>query len=353
MKDFRPPKLQRKNSETTVTEVLLLNKIYKKPVFVSNVNRKVTGGSMKNYYELQGIDAKAVLFQLRSKNWVRENTNSEALPYLSKSELEELVKSISQFKSSLNKDKLVQLILDYHLENKPNRLTINKFYEVTATGQTIIKKYKNLIWLNENKSNFLMAFSQLKYDEAYFLEHPSIEPETVLIPYYQTRDSGITARLYDYFGDIEKSVNYTLKALAEAFNKDLQFFNSNYADMSAFDGPFSNAAGILERLQTQLNALNVTSDSMDELLKYVYDNIIINKSALSYQIFLELYESALHLDSQAWDKACDKINAGDNETNHQDSIGHFDVYSLSKSDLLEIRTIIENRLAELNNCIDE
>src|SRR5699024_124604 len=123
-----------------------------------------------------------------------------------------------------------------------------------------------------------------------FMKHWDVDPGQAIIDYYESKDSGIVSRVYIVQKDFEKAFYYWIKKLADDINFEIE--KSETGEM------LNSCAGAYEFVFVNNNyavfdSLNISDDSLEEILEYIYKYSIEDQSKLSYKVFSELIKSLL------------------------------------------------------------
>ncbi|OTP50949.1 hypothetical protein A5884_000135 [Enterococcus sp. 7D2_DIV0200] len=290
MVEFNPPKILKADDEYYVGDILVLSMLNKRATYVNEPFKTFSGWSHSYEAEQNNINFLKVISKLKIKNLIRENLPKEILNHLTVAELKDILKNIYRPLSG-KKSELIERVEKNSTDADICRVIDKKCFILTELGLEVLEKYKNVIWISENKE-FIFSWdtSKLKFDEYYFMKHWDVNPSEIIIEHYESTESGIVARVYKIENNLEKAFHYGIRKLAEDINSQIERCkkSGNY-----------NFKGCLAELQATrvvdiFKSLNISNDSLKSIIKYSYEFSIKDSTLISHNTFSEIVFSALH-----------------------------------------------------------
>lgn len=290
MTKFNPPKIK-SDKKYTVGDVLVLHELSKRATFVNDPLKTFTGHTHSFHDRNRVIDFAKVVSNIYEKGLIRENTPKELLDKLILPDLKNILKHISKPTYGTKKE-LITRINKFASDEDINRSTEKRYFVLTELGLEILDKYKNVIWIYKNKEHLFCypIGHKSKFNEYYFMKHWDVDPGQTIIDYYEPKDSGIVSRVYIVQKDFEKGFYYWIKKLADEINFQLE--KSETGEM------LNRTAGAYEFGYVGYNyavfdSLNISDDSLEEILEYIYNYSIEDPTKISYNDFSKLIKSLL------------------------------------------------------------
>ncbi|WP_157886507.1 hypothetical protein [Planococcus versutus] len=126
------------------------------------------------------------------------------------------------------------------------------------------------------------------------MKHWDLDSPTTIIDYYESKNSGIVARIYQIENNPEKSFLYGLRKLAEEINlqlekcKEVGWFNTSAGLGEFLSLHASPELGEPLSSKTIFKGLTISDDNFEEILKYIYDFAIKDPSLVSFDNFHEI-----------------------------------------------------------------
>lgn len=295
MTKFSPPAIHKNNSIYKVEDILVLHELNKRPTYVNDPLETFSGHTHSiDSFKARDIflDFVQVVSKLQENKLIRENLPREILKHLTVVEMKNILKAISKPVKG-TRDVLINRIETHASDEDMRNNTDKSCFVLTELGLEVLEKYKNVLWIHKNKRDIFRypLYYESKFDEYYFMKHWDLDPPTTIIDYYESKNSGIVARIYQIENNPEKSFLYGLRKLAEEINlqlekcKEVGWFNT-----SAGLGEFLslNASPELgEPLSSKkiFKGLTISDDNFEEILKYIYDFAIKDPSLVSFNNF--------------------------------------------------------------------
>ena len=288
MTKFSPPAINNNNSKYKVEDILVLHELNKRPTFVNAPLETFSGHTHSTYsFESRNIflDFVKVVSNLQENELIRENLPREILKHLTVVEMKVILKAISKPVSG-TRDVVINRIETHASDEDISNNTDKSCFVLTELGLEVLEKYKNVLWIHKNKEDIFRYpfYYESKFDEYYFMNHWDLDPSNTIIDYYESKNSGIVARIYQIENNPEKSFLYGTKKLSEEINLQLEKCKEV--------GWFNTSAGLGEfqvmSLKTIFKSLNISDDNLEEILKYIYDFAIKDPSLVTFNNFNEI-----------------------------------------------------------------
>ena len=295
---FNPPTIKTNNSKYKVEDILVLHELNKRPTFVSSPLETFSGHKHSSeMFKSRDIflDFVKVVANLQKNELIRKSQPQEVLNHLTIAEMKVILKAISKPISG-TRDLLINRIKSHASEKDINDNTDKSCFVLTTLGLDILKKYKNVLWIHEHKKEIFRypLFYKSNFDEYYFMEHWDLNPSNTIINYYESKNSGAVARIYQIENNPQKSFLYALRQLTEEVNlqiekcKEVGWFNT-----SAGLGEFlalntSPELGETLSFKAIFKSLNISDDNLDEILRYIYDFAITDSSLVTFDHFNDI-----------------------------------------------------------------
>jgi len=372
MTEFNPPAIKNNHSEYKVEDILVLHELNKRPTFVNDPLKTFSGHTHSiDSFKTRNIflDFVKVVSNLQIKKLIRENLPKEILKHLTVVEMKIILKAISKPVSG-KRGVLINRIKRHATDEDISNNTDKSFFVLTELGLEILKKYKNVLWIHKNKSDIFRypLFYESKFDEYYFMNNWDLDPPNTIIDYYESKNSGIVARIYQIENNPEKSFLYGLRKLTEEINLQLE--------KCKVDGWFNTSAGLGEFLslntspklgeplsfKTFFKSLNISDDNLDEILKYIYDFAIKDPSLVTFNYFKKIIIALLtnpsdELYRQLLENLYQVIRERNGHKDYQEDINNYHQKGFNDAvkkeekerlkDILDIITIDENEKKEM------
>ncbi|MCP2036452.1 hypothetical protein L1279_003494 [Planomicrobium sp. HSC-17F08] len=303
MTKFSPPAINNTNSKYKVEDILVLHELNKRPTFVNAPLETFSGHTHSiDSFKARDIflDFVQVVSNLQENELIRENLPREILKHLTVVEMKVILKAISKPVKG-TKDVLINRIETHASDEDISNHTDKSCFVLTELGLEVLEKYKNVLWIHKNKSNIFRypLFYESKFDEYYFMNHWELDPPNTLIDYYESKNSGIVARIYQIENNPEKSFLYGLRKLTEEINlqlekcKEVGWFNTS-AGLGEFLSLYASPVlGEPLSSKTIFKGLNISDENFEDILKYIYDFAIKDPSLVSFNNFHEIITALL------------------------------------------------------------
>ncbi|MDN7242266.1 SAP domain-containing protein [Planococcus sp. N028] len=298
MTKFSPPAINNKNSKYKVEDILVLHELNKRPTFVNAPLETFSGHTHSiDSFKTRNIflDFLKVVSNLQENELIRENLPREILKHLTVVEMKVILKAVYKPVNG-TRDVLINRIETHATDEDISNHTDKSCFVLTELGLEVLGKYKNVLWIHKNKEDIFRypLFYESKFDEYYFIDHWELNPSNTIIDYYESKNSGIVARIYQIENNREKSFLYGLRKLTEEINLQLEKCKEG--------GWFNTSAGLGEFLslyaspvlgeplssKTIFKALNISDDNFEDILKYIYDFAIKDPSLVTFNNFNEI-----------------------------------------------------------------
>lgn len=298
MTKFIPPAVNNNNSKYKVEDILVLHELNKRPTFVNAPLETFSGHTHSiDSFKAKDIflDFVQVVSNLQENELIRENLPREILKHLTVVEMKVILKAISKPVKG-TKDVLINRIETHATDEDISNNTDKSCFVLTELGLEVLEKYKNVLWIHKNKRDIFRypLFYESKFDEYYFMSHWDLDPPNTIIDYYESKNSGIVARIYQIENNPEKSFFYGLRKLTEEINlqlekcKEVGWFNTSAGLGEFLSLNTSPVLGEPLSFKTIFKGLNITDDNLDDILKYIYDFAIKDPSSLTFNKFNEI-----------------------------------------------------------------
>lgn len=298
MTKFSPPAIKNDNSKYKVADILVLHELNKRPTFV-NAPLETFSGHTHSIESFKArdifLDFLQVVSKLQKNELIRANLPREILKHLTVVELKVILRSITKSVSG-TRDVLINRIKIHATDEDIGNNTDKSYFVLTELGLEVLEKYKNVLWIHKNKRDIFRypLFYESKFDEFYFMSHWDLDPPNTIIDYYESKNSGIVARIYQIENNPEKSFLYGLRKLTEEINlqlekcKEVGWFNTSAGLGEFLSLNTSPVLGEPLSSKTIFKSLNITDDNLDDILKYIYDFAIKDPSLLTFDKFNEI-----------------------------------------------------------------
>lgn len=298
MTKFSLPAINNNNSIYKVEDILVLHDLNKRPTFVNDPLETFSGHTHSiDSFKARDIflDFLKVVSNLQENELIRENLPREILKHLTVVEMKVILKAISKPVNG-TKAVLINRIETHATDENISNHTDKSCFVLTEPGLEVLEKYRSVLWIHKNKQDIFMypLFYESKFDEYYFMNHWYLDPSNTIIDYYESKNSGIVARIYQIENNPEKSFLYGLRKLTEEINLQLEKCKEV--------GWFNTSAGLGEFLSLHLSrelgeplsskkifkGLNISEGNFEDILKYIYDFAIKDPSLISFNNFHEI-----------------------------------------------------------------
>lgn len=285
MTKFRPPEINNNNSKYKVEDILVLYELNKRPTFVNDPLKTFSGHTHSFEGENRFFNFSKVVSNLQEKELIRENYPREILKHLTVQEMRDILKKISK-PTSGTRNEVINRIETHASDEDISNNTVKNCFVLTELGLEVLDKYMNVVWIYKNKEDIFRypIFYKSKFDEYYFMKHWDVDPADTIIDYYESKDSGIVARIYEIENNPEKVFLYGIRKLSEEINLQLEKCKE--------DGWFNTSAGLGEfqimSIKAIFKSLNISDDNLVEILKYIYDFSIKDHSLVTFDKFNEI-----------------------------------------------------------------
>lgn len=298
MTKFSPPAIHNNNSIYKVEDILVLHELNKRPTYVNEPLETFSGHTHSiDSFKARDIflDFVQVVSKLQENKLIRENLPREILKHLTVVELKIILKAISKPVKG-TKDALINRIETHASDEDIRNNTDKSCFVLTELGLEVLEKYKNVLWIHKNKRDIFRypIYYESKFDEYYFMKHWDLDSPTTIIDYYESKNSGIVARIYQIENNPEKSFLYGLRKLAEEINlqlekcKEVGWFNTSAGLGEFLSLHASPELGEPLSSKTIFKGLTISDDNFEEILKYIYDFAIKDTSLVSFNNFHEI-----------------------------------------------------------------
>ncbi|WKA54519.1 SAP domain-containing protein [Planococcus shixiaomingii] len=298
MTKFSPPAINNKNSKYKVEDILVLHELNKRPTFVNAPLETFSGHTHSiDSFKTRNIflDFLKVVSNLQENELIRENLPREILKHLTVVEMKVILKAVYKPVNG-TRDVLINRIETHATDEDISNHTDKSCFVLTELGLKVLGKYKNVLWIHKNKEDIFRypLFYESKFDEYYFIDHWELNPSNTIIDYYESKNSGIVARIYQIENNREKSFLYGLRKLTEEINLQLEkckeggWFNTSAGLGEFFSLYASPVLGEPLSSKTIFKALNISDDNFEDILKYIYDFAIKDPSLVTFNNFNEI-----------------------------------------------------------------
>lgn len=292
MSGFNPPKIQRKDLKYSVKDILVLGMLNERPTFVDNPLRTFSGASHENTPGFYRNDFIKIVSKLKTKEMIRESTPKEILSKLTAADLKTILKNINKPSSGVKRE-LIKRVEDYATAEDILSNTDKTYFVLTELGTEVLQKHKNVWWISENKDYIFKDYTKIRFDEYYFINHLDEDPYEFLIDHYKSIDSGVVSRLYGLQENLEQAVYYGIKDFADSLNSVLEGYKKE-GQFSLLKQSYLYISFMRNNVDKQIKQLNIKEDSLDQLLKYIYDFSITDHTIINYEIFKQLIDNRLN-----------------------------------------------------------
>jgi len=307
MTNFSPPAINNNNNNNNsiykVEDILVLHELNKRPTYVNDPLETFSGHTHSiDSFKARDIflDFVQVVSKLQENELIRENLPSEILKHLTVGEMKVILKAISKPVKG-TKDILINRIQTHAGDEDISNNTDKSCFVLTELGLEVLEKYKNVLWIHKNKRDIFRYpfYYESKFDEYYFMKHWDLDPPNAIIDYYETKNSGIVARIYQIENNPEKSLLYGLKKLTEEINlqlekcKEVGWFNTSAGLGEFLSLHASPELGEPLSSKTIFKGLTISDDNFEDILKYIYDFAIKDPSLVSFNNFHEIINALL------------------------------------------------------------
>lgn len=303
MTKFSPPAINNNNSIYKVEDILVLHELNKRPTFVNDPLETFSGHTHSiESFKARDIflDFVQVVSNLQENELIRENLPREILKHLTVVEMKVILKAISQPVTG-TRDVLINRIETHASDEDINNNTDKNCFVLTELGLEVLEKYKNVLWIHKNKRDIFRypLFYESKFDEYYFMNHWDLDPPNTIIDYYESKNSGIVARIYQIENNPEKSFLYGLRKLTEEINlqlekcKEVGWFNTSAGLGEFLSLGTSPELGEPLSTKTIFKGLNISDENFEDILKYIYDFALKDPSLVSFNNFHEIITALL------------------------------------------------------------
>lgn len=289
MSDFNPPVIK-KHGNYKVEDVVVLYELNKRATYVDNPLKTFTGHHHRFEDGHRFIKFTNVVSRLQENGLIRENYPKEVLEKLTIPELKVILKSIGE-KTSGVKKLLIERVEQFANDEDISSNTDKRYFVLTELGCEVLNKYNNVIWIYLNRE-YIFTYPigyRSKFDEYYFMKNWDKDPKQTLIDYYKTRDSGVVARVYNIINEPDKTFYYGIKKFTEELVVQMdRCKNRGFCHIEYGLGEF-----MIMPIRHIYNNLNITEDSLDEALRYIYNYSVTDASLINYSSYKELIISLL------------------------------------------------------------
>ncbi|HDE7580255.1 MULTISPECIES: SAP domain-containing protein [Staphylococcus] len=303
MVKFSPPAIKNDDSKYKVADILVLHELNKRPTFV-NAPLQTFSGHTHSIERFKAryifLDFLQVVSKLQKNELIRANLPMEILKHLTVAELKVILRSMAKSVSG-TRDVLINRIKRHATDEDIGNNTDKNCFVLTELGLEVLEKYKNVLWIHKNKRDIFRypLFYESKFDEYYFMSHWDLDPPSTIIDYYESKNSGIVARIYQIENNPEKSFLYGLRKLTEEINlqlekcKEVGWFNTSAGLGEFLSLTASPVLGEPLSSKTIFKGLNIDDDNLEDILKYVYDFAIKDPSLLTFNNYNEIITALL------------------------------------------------------------
>lgn len=308
MTNFRPPEIKKNDSEYEVGDILVLNELNKRPTYVNDPLRTFSDKSHKpvanNYY----FDFIEVVTSLKQRNLIRESSPSEILDHLTSADLKVILKNIKQ-RISGTKRELLQRIQEYASDEDIVNNIDKGYFVLTELGFKVLNKYKNVIWIFENKEfifklSDLYIFGPIKFNEYYFMKHWDVDASEVMIEYYKPYYSTVVARIYQLENNQDKFWYYAVKHLSEGINLKLE--NSKQGKWFNIELRISYFRIMV--FESEYNEIKSRDETLKKVLEDIYIDSIKDHTLIPFDTYKKLIFLILNDESHLYNQLLNDLS---------------------------------------------
>lgn len=362
MAESSSPKIKNQNVKYKVEEVLVLYELNKRPTFVNKRTKTFSGHTHSFEIDHKYNSFSKVVSNIRKKELIRESTPRELLKHLTSPDFKAILKNISKPIYG-GKDELINRVEKYAIDEDISRSTEKRCFVLTELGLEILNKYMNVVWIAKNKE-YIYARPlnyKNKINEDYFMRHWEIsDPVEMMINHYESKDSGIVARLYELNNNLEQAFYYGVRKFSEDINFQIGKCKQHgwFASNTRF-----NDFGV-NSIRRIFHTLNINDESLGDILKYIYEYSIKDTSLITFDTYKEIIISTLNnedkLHGESVKNLSDNIRKKFNHELYPEVYSYeYNDYEEEEESLLDILNILstddehnENMILELMDDLD-